>query len=74
MDVGSKRGTPIKREEILSRLDDPSLVLVNVLPAQTFRAGHVPRSINLPVAEIESRAKQLFPHVGREITVYCGPT
>jgi len=63
------------REEILARLQDPSLILVNVMPPESFQAGHIPRSINLPVAEIESRATQVFPHKAREITVYCsGPT
>jgi len=65
----------ITREEILARLRDPGLLLVNVMPKESFEAGHIPGSINLPVAEIESQARRLFPRVGREITVYCsGPT
>lgn len=65
----------VSREEVLARLNDPSFVLVNVMPRDGFDAGHIPRSINLPVAEIASKARQLFPHVGREITIYCaGPT
>ncbi len=65
----------VSREEIAARLQDPSLVLVNLLPKETFALGHIPRSINLPVAEIESCAPQLFPQRDREITVYCaGPT
>ena len=65
----------VSREEIVARLQDPSFVLINVLPKDAFALGHIPRSINLPITEIESRAPQLFPHRGREITVYCaGPT
>ena len=65
----------ISREEVLSRLEDPSFVLVNVMPKETFETRHVPHSINLPVAEIERRARELFPDRGREIVVYCaGPT
>jgi rhodanese-related sulfurtransferase len=65
----------VSREEIVARLQDPSFVLINVMPRDAFAAGHIPRSINLPVAEIESRAPQLFSHRGREIIVYCaGPT
>jgi len=65
----------ISREEVLSRLEDPSFVLVNVMPKETFDARHIPHSINLPVAEIESRACELFPDRAREIVVYCaGPT
>jgi rhodanese-related sulfurtransferase len=62
----------ISREEIVARLNDPSFVLVNVMPKETFEAGHIPRSIHLPLAEIQSRARQLFPHTGREVTIYCG--
>lgn len=65
----------VSREEIVARLQDPSFVLINVLPKDAFAEGHIPGSINVPVAEIESRAPQLFPHRNREITVYCaGPT
>ena len=65
----------IAREEILARLQDPPLLLVNVMPKETFEAGHIPRSINLPVAEIENRARQVLPDMTREVAVYCsGPT
>ena len=61
----------ISRDEILARLHDPALLLVNVMPKGTFEAGHIPRSINLPVAEIEERARQVLPDVTQEIAVYC---
>ena len=62
----------VAREEILARLQDPSFILVNVMPRDAFVAAHIPRSISLPIAEIESKARQLFPHSDREITIYCG--
>ena len=37
----------ISREEILRRLHDPTLVVLNVLPAEAFSTGHIPGSINL---------------------------
>lgn len=65
----------ISREEILARLHDPALLLVNVMPKETFEAGHIPRSINLPVAEIENCAPRVLPDMTWEIAVYCaGPT
>jgi rhodanese-related sulfurtransferase len=65
----------ILRQEILARLQDAAFALVNVMPKETFEAGHIPHSINLPVAEIETKARQVFPLLAREITVYCmGPT
>lgn len=65
----------IPRQEILARLQDPGFLLVNVMPRETFEAGHIPGSINLPVAEVESKARQFFPESDREIVIYCaGPT
>ena len=62
----------IAREEILARLNDPSLLLVNVMPKEAFEEGHIPRSLNLPLAEIEAKARQVFPEIGRELVIYCG--
>jgi len=62
----------IAREEILARLQDPGFVLLNVMPKETFEAGHIPRSLNLPLSDIETRSRQLFPEVGRELAIYCG--
>ena len=65
----------ISQQEILARLQDPALLLVNVMPKETFEAGHIPRSINLPVAEVEKKAHQFLPDPEREIIIYCaGPT
>ena len=62
----------ISREEILARINDPSLLLVNVMPKEAFEEGHIPRSINLPLAEIETKARQRFVEIGRELVIYCG--
>jgi rhodanese-related sulfurtransferase len=62
----------IAREEIVARLNDPSLLLVNVMPKEAFEEGHIPRSLNLPLAEIETKARQVFPEIGRELVIYCG--
>jgi rhodanese-related sulfurtransferase len=45
---------------------------LNVMPKETFEDGHIPRSINLPLSEIEARARNLFPDPSRELLVYCG--
>ena len=62
----------ITREEILARLTEPSFVLVNVMPKETFQDGHIPRSINLPLSDIETKARQFFPDLGAELVIYCG--
>lgn len=71
----ANRQSTILREEILARLQDRALVIVNVMPKETFAEGHIPGSINLPVAEIESQARQLISNPAQEIAIYCaGPT
>ena len=65
----------ISRDEILARLQDRALVIVNVMPKETFADGHIPGSLNLPVADIESRARQMISNLAQEIAIYCaGPT
>jgi rhodanese-related sulfurtransferase len=61
----------LSRDEIRDRLNDPRLTLVNVLPRETFDAARIPGSINLPVAEINERARDVLPDVSQEIAVYC---
>jgi rhodanese-related sulfurtransferase len=38
-------------------------LLVNVMQKEAFEDGHIPRSIKLPLSEIETKARQLFPDV-----------
>ena len=61
----------VSREEIRSRLEDPSLALVDVLPAEAFDSGHIPGSLSLPVAQINERARHLLRNLNQEIVVYC---
>lgn len=64
----------ISREEIRARLQDPALLLVDVMPNATYETGHLPGSINLPVEEIDTKARAVLPDPTREIAVYCaGP-
>lgn len=65
----------ISREEILERLQDRALAIVNVMPKETFADGHIPGSINLPVADIDSKVRQFISNLAQEIAIYCaGPT
>jgi rhodanese-related sulfurtransferase len=61
----------ISRDELLARLKDRALVIVNVMPRETYEEGHIPGSINLPVAEVEAKARQLISNFAQEIAVYC---
>jgi len=60
------------REEVLRRLNDPSVTIVDVLPREAFVAGHIPGSTSLPLEDIPSRASSVLPDRHAEIIVYCG--
>ena len=65
----------ISRDELMARLEDRALVILNVMPKETYADGHIPGSISLPVAEIEAKARALIAKLAQEIAVYCaGPT
>jgi len=61
----------ISREELLGRLNDPALIIVDALPSSSYEAEHIPGAINLPVAEVEHLAAALLPDPAAEIVVYC---
>jgi rhodanese-related sulfurtransferase len=64
--------TEITREELAARRSSGSILLVDVLPAESYRTEHIPGAVSLPLAEIETRASQVLPDRGAEIAVYCG--
>lgn len=62
----------ISREELLERLRDASVTLLDVRPAEEFAMGHIPGAINIPVEMLEERLS-LLPK-DHEVVAYCrGP-
>jgi phage shock protein E len=59
----------IDREEV-QRLVAGGAQLVEVLPASEYREDHLPGSINIPLAQIDARAKETLDP-GRSVIVYC---
>jgi len=63
---------PIPREELLQRVKDDLVSVLDVRPAEEFAAGHVPGAINVPLNELESYLDKLGTE--QEIVAYCrGP-
>jgi len=63
---------PMNAQELLHRLSNDQIILLDVRPAQEFAAGHLPRARSIPVTELEVRLAEL--PVDREIVAYCrGP-
>src|SRR5215212_5303513 len=58
--------------ELMERLSDGSVVVLDVRPEEEYRAGHISGAISVPVDALES-ALQTLPK-DREIVAYCrGP-
>lgn len=49
--------------------DQGRAVFLDVRPADSFRAGHIPGSINIPLEELEIRVNELDPNAW--IIPYC---
>jgi rhodanese-related sulfurtransferase len=64
----------ISHRELLQRLQDPWLVLVDVLPEDSYAEAHIPGAINLPLSQIRNSGRSILRDLNREIVVYCaGP-
>jgi rhodanese-related sulfurtransferase len=61
----------ISREELVARLHDPSLTIVNVLPKEAWKAQRIHGSLSLPVGEIAASAALVLPDRDADIAVYC---
>jgi rhodanese-related sulfurtransferase len=63
---------PISREELLERVRDGRVVVLDVRPVEEYRAGHIPGAVSLPLDELKRRLKELSRD--QEIIAYCrGP-
>jgi rhodanese-related sulfurtransferase len=63
---------PISATELLTRLADGEIILLDVRPAPEYAAGHLPDAYSIPLAELEARLREL--PLTREIVAYCrGP-
>lgn len=63
---------PVEGEELLRRVREREVVVLDVRPAEEFRAGHIPGAISLPLSELRKRLADLPKR--REIVAYCrGP-
>ena len=52
-------------------ISDNDTVVINALGKDSFRAKHIPGSINIPAEEVEQRAEQVVPDKDQEIIIYC---
>jgi rhodanese-related sulfurtransferase/DNA-binding transcriptional ArsR family regulator len=63
---------PVSRKELLRRMRDGLVTLIDTRPQEEFAVGHLPGAINLPLSELKRRLREL-PR-DQEIVAYCrGP-
>lgn len=62
----------ISRDELEKRLDEGSVTVLDVRPADEYEAAHIPNALNATLAELDQISSNLSP--GAEIVAYCrGP-
>src|SRR5215813_2646052 len=62
----------VKGDELLRRVRDGEVTVLDVRPSEEYRAGHIPGALSIPVGELKARLKELPKE--REIVAYCrGP-
>ena len=59
----------ITAEELIQRMREEDVIILDVRPRDEFHAGHLPNAINIPVEELES-SLQTLPE-GARIVAYC---
>ena len=63
---------PVSRKELLKRLKDKSVLLLDVRPEDEFAQGHLPGALNVPLVQLGKNLSKLPK--GARIVAYCrGP-
>lgn len=62
----------VESEELLRRVRNGEVTILDVRPSEEYRAGHIPGALSMPLRELKSRLDELPKN--REIVAYCrGP-
>lgn len=70
--AGHEAMQAVGAKELLLRARRGEVTVLDVRPAQEFRAGHIPGALSIPVAELQARLGELPKD--REVVAYCrGP-
>ena len=71
--LGDRTGlTTIDRDELLRRLEDGDVVVVDVRPAAEYAAGHILTAVNIPIDDLAQRLDDIPEDV--TVVAYCrGP-
>jgi rhodanese-related sulfurtransferase len=63
---------PVSARELLDRVRQDLVIVLDVRPAEEYAAGHLPGAVNVPLAELEKQLDKFGSD--KEIVAYCrGP-
>lgn len=63
---------PIRAEDLIQRLIEGNILLLDVRPIEEYASGHLPGALSIPIAELQTRLVELPQE--KEIVAYCrGP-
>lgn len=60
---------PVSRAELLARLQEGKVQVLDVRPEDEFALGHIPGAINIPLEKLKRKLAALDPE--KEIVAYC---
>lgn len=61
----------IDLKTLQSRLDKGDIRLVDALPSDAYREGHIPGALSLPYTDAETKASEVLPRKDDTIVTYC---
>ena len=63
---------PIAREELLNRVTEGLVSVIDVRPAEEYKVGHIPGAVNIPLPDLQKHLDDFDAEM--EIVAYCrGP-
>jgi len=63
---------PVESEELLRRVREGAVTVLDVRPAEEYQAGHIPGALSIPLSELKKRIAELPKR--RDVVAYCrGP-
>ena len=63
---------PVASDELLAKLKAGLVTVLDVRPEEEYRAGHLPKAVNIPLNQLEQHLARINP--GNEVVAYCrGP-
>jgi len=70
--AGRRAMEPVRGDELLRRVREGAVTVLDVRPSEEYHAGHIPGALSVPVPELKKRLAELPRN--REIVAYCrGP-